>query len=453
MFELFSSSIVNKDEKVKQQVYDYIQRNPCQFLFPVRDNSSPNKETYATLEECWKSILTLKKSKFMKGWKPSSDQYESLYDQLFDHYFGYYSHQVQQFVQHHPYLTWFVPKCFEQSQPLPSGRMGQVYLTQYQYKKLIVRELDLCMVTQNVNQVDELPLELLGITATRRRGQSNHRFALVYLAAECSLEQCIPQVDQWSFQKIFRTALSISSALRDSARVHPNLQPHNILLFHHQQQWSLVDNWSIVNNISPYYGRYPYLPPEGTLTRASNIYSLGVILWQLASGLVFPQCSPVLPDVYKMLPMTDTIHPAYKELVIRCLSKSPQQRPTASDVCDVLLNLLVSEMSCSLYDKQVHAQSIRDKQWIAARYLASCCSSSSADMQALLIGASISKRMMIQMVISFKRYKPIPSSVERSKETDDVCIQQKSYVYQDSYSCHYNHSNDLTDLIQMGSVA
>ena len=84
----------------------------------------------------------------MKGWKPSSDQYESLYDQLFDYYFHHYSSEIRQFVEHNPYVTWFIPKCFEQSQPLPSGRMGQVYLTQYNYRKLLVRELDLCMVTQ-----------------------------------------------------------------------------------------------------------------------------------------------------------------------------------------------------------------------------------------------------------------------------------------------------------------
>ncbi|KAI8365411.1 kinase-like domain-containing protein, partial [Choanephora cucurbitarum] len=361
-------------------------------------------------EECWKSILTLDKSKFMKGWKPSSDQYESLYDQLFDYYFHRYSSEIRQFVEHNPYLTWFIPKCFEQSQPLPSG-------------------------------------------PTRRKGQANYSFALVYLAAEFSLEQCIPQVDQWSFQKIYRTALSIASGIRDSDKVHPNLQPKNILLFPRQQQWSFVDDWSIATNISPFYGRYPYLPPEGTLTKASNIYSLGVILWQLASGLVFPQFSPVSPAVYHMLPVTSTIHPAYQELVVGCLSKYPQQRPSADYVCNILLNLLMSEMSCPVYSKQAHVQSVRDRQWSAAQYLASC--SSSVDIQALLIGASITKRMVIQMAISFRRHRPTPPSATGLRDTEGLYVQKKrkSYLHQESYSRHYGYSNDLNDLMQMGSVA
>ncbi|KAI8068159.1 kinase-like domain-containing protein [Gilbertella persicaria] len=445
MFDIFSVT-KDKDEKIKQQVNAYIERNPNEFLNPVRDNAAQDIASCSSLETCWSSLLTLNKSRFMNGWKPSCHQYDSLYDQLFDHYFHHYSNEIQQFVEKHSHLTWFVPKWFEHCQPLPSGRMGQVYLTTYHYKKLMVRELNMCMITHEIDQIYNLPNELLGITATRRKGQHHHSLAFVYLAAQTSLEHLIPQVDQWSFQKIFRTALAIASVVRDAKLVHPNLQPHNLLLF---QKWSLVDNWSMATTMSPYYGRYPYIAPEGTLTSSSNVYSLGVILWQLASGIVFPQFNLVSPEIYRMLPVTE-IDPAYTQLVRACLSKSSENRPSLDQVCDTLLHILLSEMSRPCHDKQLHAYSVKQRQLAAAKYLAGC-QGSSLDIQELLVGASMSKRMMFQVTVSYERYKkPTTTTAIIPKQEK----QNRTHpTYHDTHACHYVYSNDLSDLIQMGSVA
>jgi hypothetical protein len=90
----------------------------------------------------------------MQGWKPTTNQYDTMYDQLFYYYFEYPTEtekQIRLISKCRP-LTWFPPQWFERSQPLPSGRMGQVYLTEcrlpYTTKRLVVREINLCMITQ-----------------------------------------------------------------------------------------------------------------------------------------------------------------------------------------------------------------------------------------------------------------------------------------------------------------
>lgn len=90
----------------------------------------------------------------MQGWKPITNQYDTMYDQLFHHYFEYPAEtekHIRLIRKHHP-LMWFPPQWFEHNQPLLSGRMGQVYLTQcrlpYKTKRLVVREINLCMITQ-----------------------------------------------------------------------------------------------------------------------------------------------------------------------------------------------------------------------------------------------------------------------------------------------------------------
>jgi hypothetical protein len=90
----------------------------------------------------------------MQGWKPITKQYDTMYDQLFYYYFEYpieTEKQISLITKYRP-LTWFPPQWFERSQPLPSGRMGQVYLTEcrlpYTTKRLVVREINLCMITQ-----------------------------------------------------------------------------------------------------------------------------------------------------------------------------------------------------------------------------------------------------------------------------------------------------------------
>lgn len=457
----------------------------------------------------------------MKGFRPISHQYKSLYEQLFHHYF---EHPVEtekriRLLQQSRPLQWFPPHWFEHSQPLPSGRMGQVYLSQcrlpWKKTRFIVREINLCMISQvwnylyihammqcsyfwpsSLSQGDKLqtcPNQVVGITATRSK-QNHRRLAFVSVAADATLEQLIPQADQWSFQKTYRTALMIASSVRDfhqQGRIHPNLQPRNIAMFQ-PNSMTLIDDWPCIP-LSSRYGRYPYIAPEicyahAHIDQQCNMFSLGVILWQLGTGVLFPSATSVSPSVYAMDPIQH-MDPAYNTLVMQCLS-TREKRPTADQVCDALVRILMSEMACPR-PLQPHATCVRERQSALVKYLACFVPESNPDLQLLMQGSSITKRMMLQVAVSLERHHlywhPSATSVACQKkqqqqqrarrlsqssndEQENTCqdehgcyvLHKKKHKYQKrSYrvlnqkndaSCSNIYGADLPDLMQMGLV-
>jgi hypothetical protein len=332
---------------------------------------------------------------------------------------------------------------------------------------------------------------VIGITATRSK-QNHRRLAFVSIAAESTLEQLIPQADQWTFQKTYRTALMISSSVRDfhqQGRIHPNLQPRNVMMFQ-PNSLTLIDDWPCIP-LSSRYGRYPYIAPEichdhAHIDQQCNIFSLGVILWQLATGVIFPISASVSPSIYA-IDQIEHMDPAYNDIVIRCLSPvcKTQQRPTANQVCEALIRILMTEMACPR-PLQPHSTCIRERQSKLVKYLAVV--PNKEDMQNLMHGSSISKRMMLQVTVSLERHhlywNPSPASIKKqqqghrrlsqsstsssSSEEENHCqdengcyvLHKKKYKYQkrsyrvhnqkNDVSCANIYGADLPDLMQMG---
>ncbi|KAI8988027.1 kinase-like domain-containing protein, partial [Mycotypha africana] len=290
-------------------------------------------------EDYWKNVLTLSKSTFMKGWMPAiiSPKRPDLYTQLLYHYFDYPLEIKKALSRSKRQLQWFPPQWFQQCQPLsPSGRMGQVYTSQ--------------------------------------------SFVSIRSNDTITLEQLIPQVDQWSLQKLYRVALSLCSTVRNfhaQNKVHPNLQPKNILICSNtinntnsdSQQLKhtlsesrrrsstlvssdndsieLIDYWTSLPLCS-HYGRYPYIAPElyidvsnTSMTQKSNIYSLGIILWQLACGVIFPTSIHISSALYQLTACRHCLPPEYGDLIARCLNPNPSKRPSAEQLCECLLRLLM----------------------------------------------------------------------------------------------------------------
>ncbi|KAF1796485.1 kinase-like domain-containing protein [Mucor lusitanicus] len=488
----------NNTHHVTRLVHEYIQRNSCEFLNPIRSKEALVVDKYDSIEQYWTELLSLDASTFMKGFRPISHQYKSLYEQLFHHYF---EHPVEtekriRLLQQSRPLQWFPPHWFEHSQPLPSGRMGQVYLSQcrlpWKKTRFIVREINLCMISQG-DKLQTCPNQVVGITATRSK-QNHRRLAFVSVAADATLEQLIPQVDQWSFQKTYRTALMIASSVRDfhqQGRIHPNLQPRNIAMFQ-PNSMTLIDDWPCIP-LSSRYGRYPYIAPEicyahAHIDQQCNMFSLGVILWQLGTGVLFPSATSVSPSVYAMDPIQH-MDPAYNTLVMQCLS-TREKRPTADQVCDALVRILMSEMACPR-PLQPHATCVRERQSALVKYLACFVPESNPDLQLLMQGSSITKRMMLQVAVSLERHHlywhPSATAVACQKkqqqqqrarrlsqssndEQENTCqdehgcyvLHKKKHKYQKrSYrvlnqkndaSCSNIYGADLPDLMQMGLV-
>ncbi|RIB08193.1 kinase-like domain-containing protein [Gigaspora rosea] len=97
------------------------------------------------------------------------------------------------------------------------------------------------------------------------------------------------------------------------------------------------------------YGALPYIAPEilrGNLfTKASDIYSFGMIMWEISSGsVVFSEyeyddlrltieiCEGLRPTILK-----DTAL-CYAELLKRCWNDDPEKRPTALEIHETILN-------------------------------------------------------------------------------------------------------------------
>ncbi|POG81081.1 kinase-like domain-containing protein [Rhizophagus irregularis DAOM 181602=DAOM 197198] len=96
------------------------------------------------------------------------------------------------------------------------------------------------------------------------------------------------------------------------------------------------------------YGVIPFVAPEVfngyTLTKESDIYSFGMIMWMLSAGirpycdrphdsqLIQEICSGTRPNIVSGTP------PVFTRLMLQCLDTDPSNRPTASQLCECLGN-------------------------------------------------------------------------------------------------------------------
>ncbi|RIA89741.1 kinase-like domain-containing protein, partial [Glomus cerebriforme] len=96
------------------------------------------------------------------------------------------------------------------------------------------------------------------------------------------------------------------------------------------------------------YGVIPFVAPEifneYLTTKASDIYSFGMIMWMLSAGvrpyydkphdnqLIQEICSGLRPSVVSGTP------PVYSSLMLQCLDANPSNRPTASQICECIGN-------------------------------------------------------------------------------------------------------------------
>ncbi|RIA88844.1 kinase-like domain-containing protein, partial [Glomus cerebriforme] len=104
------------------------------------------------------------------------------------------------------------------------------------------------------------------------------------------------------------------------------------------------------------YGIIPYVPPEvlqgKKYTEASDIYSFGMIMWELMTGrrpfwdknhdtdLIIEICDGLRPLIVTSAPE------GYIELMKQCWHSDPNERPTATGLEERFSNIYYKEQSC-----------------------------------------------------------------------------------------------------------
>lgn len=151
------------------------------------------------------------------------------------------------------------------------------------------------------------------------------------------------------------TILRLAANLADLHKVgmcHRNVHPRNIVCT--DSDYFLVDyrfstpskeSSSVTALTKAVYGRLPYIAPEvrqGIYTEKSDIYSLGVIIWQLVSKVIFPSPDVLLDsttaagddNVYRIehVPVPEW----YQKLYVACLEPRPENRPEATEIIQAL---------------------------------------------------------------------------------------------------------------------
>jgi serine/threonine protein kinase len=149
---------------------------------------------------------------------------------------------------------------------------------------------------------------------------------------------------------------SISAGLNvihGSNLIHGHLHGGNVLV---KRKMNSIDvkiadtglHGPVDKQISQIYGVIPFVAPEifeeGTLTKESDIYSFGMIMWMLSTGirpycdrphdsqLIQQICSGLRPNVVSGTP------PAFKRLMLQCLDADLSNRPTAFQLYECLGN-------------------------------------------------------------------------------------------------------------------
>jgi eukaryotic-like serine/threonine-protein kinase len=188
-------------------------------------------------------------------------------------------------------------------------------------------------------------------------------FIAMELVEGRSLYHVIREDGPISAGRVIHVAMQIARSLREAHRldvIHRDLKPGNVLLTRHgdEEDFVKVLDFGLVKHVETeseqeltkaglFMGSPKYMSPEQIrgerVDARSDIYSLGVVMYEMLAGKVpFDRENTVkvlMAHMHEAVPplVNADCPPALAELVMRCLSKRPEGRPSSMD--EVILML------------------------------------------------------------------------------------------------------------------
>ncbi|KAG1458619.1 hypothetical protein G6F46_000261 [Rhizopus delemar] len=247
------------------------------------------------------------------------------------------------------YMQWFPWSWFSNMQFIGAGGFSAVYAV------TMTPAYDFRPVRMALKIVDDKLLNEAGITVCESTGD-------LMMVMKCSnsgnLEDHMRQLPlgDLDLKTITGTLLRLAANLADlhkAGMCHRNVHPRNIVCT--DSDYFLVDcrfatpakeSSSVTTLTKAVYGRLPYIAPEvreGIYTEKSDVYSLGIIIWQLVSKVIFPCPDALLENkiaaaedhVYRIEPVPG-LPRWYEALYTACLEPKPKNRPDAHQICSML---------------------------------------------------------------------------------------------------------------------
>lgn len=185
---------------------------------------------------------------------------------------------------------------------------------------------------------------------------NDHLFiAMEYLEGK-TLQQVLDQIEKLSMKDFLLIASQLCMALvyaHDMHIVHRDIKPSNIMLVKDRSvklmDFGIAKLSNLSNHISIARGTPKYVSPEQILgiqtTAQSDIYSLGVVLYQMLSGRLPFEGEDSLHNHVNSNPIAlnevvDKIPYSLVNIIMACLAKKPDRRPThVSKVLEVIETL------------------------------------------------------------------------------------------------------------------
>ncbi|CAB5363154.1 unnamed protein product [Rhizophagus irregularis] len=194
-------------------------------------------------------------------------------------------------------------------------------------------------------------IQFFGIT----QDPSNLNYIIVMsYAKKGSLRKCLSDVIKFKWQVKLQLLKKIILALKvihESNLTHGDFHDGNILMSDNYNEIFIIDlglckpinnSRDSDNNDNKIYGVLPYMAPEilrnNPYIPASDVYSLSMIMWELASGippfknkahdfeLILSICEGERPEIIESTPK------CYVELMKKCWDTNPSNRPTITTI-------------------------------------------------------------------------------------------------------------------------